>query len=184
MASPLFQLDGYEKTNAVRFSQNAILYRSPTAAVSIRITDPLRVMCGIAIEDHKKLMNIETDILTIFKYTDDCLNHISSLPIEDINAVLTENEKKRGLLSLDEKKDTSNLRVSPNSPLAAQVIGDKVIEMLVLITLRHFKAFKEWKKNATQNEQAGILKQETMGGAQSMKSVQFTETAAGSAFDQ
>lgn len=118
--SPLFKLDQYEKTNAVRFSQNAILYRSPTSAVSIRIADPLRVMCGIAIEEPKSLLNIETDILTMFHYVDDCICHVSSLPIDEINAVLTEDEKNRGLLGtkLNKNQDTSALRVSPNSPLA------------------------------------------------------------------
>lgn len=29
LTSPLFQMDKYELTNAVRFSQNVILYRSP-----------------------------------------------------------------------------------------------------------------------------------------------------------
>lgn len=141
----------------MRFSQNAILYRSPVAAVSIRITDPLRVMCGLAIEEPKKLLNIETDILTIFHYANDCISHVSSLPIEDINAVLTEDEKRRGLLNLNSKKlgDTSALRVSPNSPLASQLIADKVIDMLILITLRHFKVFNEWKKNQIAQEAEG-----------------------------
>lgn len=40
--SPLFQLDNYEVTNAVRFSQNVILYRSPQSSVSLKITEPLR----------------------------------------------------------------------------------------------------------------------------------------------
>jgi serine/threonine protein kinase len=48
--SPLFSLDKYELTNAVRFSQNVILYRSPQSSVSIRITAPLRAMCAIAIK--------------------------------------------------------------------------------------------------------------------------------------
>lgn len=63
LASPLFQLDKYELTNAERFSQNAILYRSPQAAVSLRITEPLRIISGIAIDSPKNLLNIETDIL-------------------------------------------------------------------------------------------------------------------------
>ena len=119
LASPLFQLDKYELTNAQRFSQNAILYRSPVAAVSLRITDPLRVICSIAMENPKNLLAIETDILTMFHFTEDCLKHISSLPIEEINSVLTEREKKRGLLNLDPKKDAHSLAVSPNAPLAA-----------------------------------------------------------------
>ena len=29
ISSPIFMLDSYEQTNAIRFSQNVILYRSP-----------------------------------------------------------------------------------------------------------------------------------------------------------
>jgi serine/threonine protein kinase len=36
--SPLFQMDNYELTNAVRFSQNVILYRSPQSSVSLKVT--------------------------------------------------------------------------------------------------------------------------------------------------
>ncbi len=37
-------------------------------------------------------------ILKLFAYTEDCINHISSMPIEEINQVLTENEKRKGIL--------------------------------------------------------------------------------------
>jgi serine/threonine protein kinase len=43
--SPIFQLDKYELTNAVRFSENVILYRAPDSTVSLRITQPLRMIC-------------------------------------------------------------------------------------------------------------------------------------------
>jgi hypothetical protein len=60
----------------------------------------------------------------MFSYTEDCLNHISSMPIEEINDVLTENERRKGILTQTLKtsykdKNYSQLRVSPNSPLAA-----------------------------------------------------------------
>jgi len=38
LKSPLFQLDSYEMTKAVRFSQNVILYRSPQSTVTMRLT--------------------------------------------------------------------------------------------------------------------------------------------------
>jgi serine/threonine protein kinase len=44
--SPLFKLDKYEKVNAVRFSENVILYRSPQVAVINKICTPLRNICG------------------------------------------------------------------------------------------------------------------------------------------
>lgn len=64
--SPLFKLDNYEMTNAVRFSQNVILYRSPQSSVSLRITAPLRSMCAVAIKDPVNLFNIEADMLKLF----------------------------------------------------------------------------------------------------------------------
>ena len=45
------------------------------------------------------------------------------------------------MINLDPKKDAHSLSVSPNTPLAAQLISDKVIDMLILVTLRHFKVF-------------------------------------------
>jgi hypothetical protein len=39
-------LDTYERTNAVRFSQNVILYRSPLQNVTMSITYPLRQICA------------------------------------------------------------------------------------------------------------------------------------------
>lgn len=53
--SPLFKMDQHEKTNAIRFSQNVILYRSPQSTVSMRITDPLRIICEQAIENPMSL---------------------------------------------------------------------------------------------------------------------------------
>ena len=41
--------------------------------------------------------------------------------------------------------DASKLRVSPNSPLAAQIIEDKVIDMLLFVTFRYIKNFETWK---------------------------------------
>mmetsp|Transcript_34190 Transcript_34190/g.25256 ORF Transcript_34190/g.25256 Transcript_34190/m.25256 type:complete len:255 (-) Transcript_34190:1608-2372(-) len=64
--SPLFALDDYEMTNAVRFSQNVILYRSPSSSVSLKITTPLRNMCAIAIKRPEQLFDIEEDILKMF----------------------------------------------------------------------------------------------------------------------
>lgn len=57
-------------------------------------------------------------------WTEECLGHITSLPIDQINDVLTENEKRKGLIGSKTAnqftgKDFNQLRVSPNSPLAA-----------------------------------------------------------------
>jgi hypothetical protein len=55
-------------------------------------------MCGLAISSPHLLFNIEADILKMFLDTEECLGHITSLPIDQINSVLTENEKRKGLL--------------------------------------------------------------------------------------
>ena len=70
------------------------------------------------------LFEREQLILKLFAYTEDCVAHIQTLPIEDINDVLTEKEKRKGLMAntleqAAKNRDSSTLRVSPNSPVAA-----------------------------------------------------------------
>jgi len=149
--SPLLKMDNQELTNAVRFSQNVVLYRSPQCSVSLRITEPLRLICQLAIQNPLSLYDKEEIILKMFAYTEDCINHISSMPIDDINSVLTENERRKGILAQTlntqfKGKDFSQLRVSPNSPLAAQVVEDKVLDMLLFITFRYLKNFNTYKQ--------------------------------------
>jgi hypothetical protein len=58
-------------------------------------------------------------------------------------------------------KDFQQMRVSPNSPLAAQLIEDKVIDMLIFLTFRYTKVFNEWKSkrlNDINKETQGIMK--------------------------
>lgn len=148
--SPIFKLDTYEMTNAVRFSQNVILYRSPQSSVSMRITEPLRRICADAISSPLSLFEREESILQLFAYTEDSITHITSMPVEEINAVLTESEKRKGLVgnalsTTFKTKDWSQLRVSPNSPLATTVIDDRVIDMLLFLTFRYMKYFNTWK---------------------------------------
>lgn len=52
--------------------------------------------------------------------------------------VLTETEKQSHPHALTSKSD-SKMKVSPNSPVAWTVIEDKVIDMLLFLSLRHFK---------------------------------------------
>lgn len=78
----------------------------------------------------------------MFAGTEECVAHITSLPLDDINDVLTDEEKRRALLDPERSamfrgKDSSKLRVSPNSPLAAQVIEDRVIDMLIFLAFRY-----------------------------------------------
>jgi len=154
LSSPLFQLDDYELTKAVRFSQNVIVYRAPQSTVTSRITAPLRSICAHAVKQPDRLVALEEDILKLFAAAEDCVAHISSLPLDDINAVLTEKEKRRALLDPQRSavlkgKDFSRLSVSPNSPLAAQVIEDRVVDMLIFLTFRYTKAFEARKLKAS-----------------------------------
>lgn len=80
------------------------------------------------------------------------MSHITSLPLDQINMVLTEEEKRKSLMMGSNLvknqftgKDYSQLRVSPNTPLAAQIVEDKVIDMLIFLTFRYTKVFNEWK---------------------------------------
>ena len=74
--SPIFMLDEPELTNAVRFSKNVILYRSPQSTVSLKITEPLRMICADALADPMTLFEREELILKLFAYTEDCIRHI------------------------------------------------------------------------------------------------------------
>jgi hypothetical protein len=132
-------------TKAERFSQNVILYRSPQSSVTLRITAPLRGICAHVMKFPDRIIDIEEDILKLFAGTEDCVAHISSLPLDEINDVLTEGEKRRALAdparaAILSGKDFTRHRVSPNSPLAAQVIKDKVIDMLMFLAFRFTKA--------------------------------------------
>jgi len=167
--SPLFQLDSYEMTKAVRFSQNVILYRSPQSTVTMRLTAPLRGICSLAMKHPERLLHIEADILKMFAGAEDCVAHISSLPLEEINEVLTQEEKRRALADPERSaafrgKDYSQLRVSPNSPLAAQVVEDRVVDMLIFLTFRFTRAFADWKQRAAADAEAGLSPSKAHGG--------------------
>ena len=69
-------LDKHELTNAVRFSKNVILYRSPASTVSLKITQPLRMICTDALTNPMSLFEREQTILKLFSYTEDCIRHI------------------------------------------------------------------------------------------------------------
>jgi serine/threonine protein kinase len=60
--SPLFDIDSSERAQQTRFCQNAILYRSPTSSVSMRITAPLRQICADAIVNPMSVYDSEVAI--------------------------------------------------------------------------------------------------------------------------
>lgn len=83
-------------------------------------------------------------------------------------------------------RDTSAYAVSPNMPLAAQVIQDKIIDMLLFLTFRfmkHFDAYKE-KRLAQLEMYAATLsaiedqnKQQSRSQSARSKSVHFGEAS-------
>jgi hypothetical protein len=118
---------------------------------------PLRAICSTAIKNPEGLINIEEDILRLFLATEDTIGHISALPLDEINEVLTAKEKRMIFMDgsrqdLLKGKDYSRLKVSPNAPLAATIVEDKVIDMLIFLTFRYTRAFEEWKKKSPEPE--------------------------------
>jgi hypothetical protein len=174
-----------------------ILYRSPQSTVTMRITGPLRGICAHAIKQPERLINIEEDILKMFAGVEECVAHISSLPLDEINQVLTEEERRRALLdprraAIFKGKDSSRLRVSPNSPLAAQIIEDRVVDMLIFLAFRFTKALSLWKqKVANADAESSQSPSKMQGGAASQtegtrrsKSVRFGDGATERASSQ
>jgi hypothetical protein len=132
----------------------------------------------------ERIIDIEEDILKLFAGTEECVAHISSLPLDEINDVLTEEEKRRvdpAKAAILQGKDFSRHRVSPNSPLAAQVINDKVVDMLIFLAFRFTKAFSQWKQRMTTNEvdspSRAIAATSQTEGTRRSKSVRFGEGA-------
>lgn len=56
---------------------------------------PLRSICGIAIQYPERLIDIEEDILRLFMATEDSLAHLSTLPLDDLNEMLTAKERRK-----------------------------------------------------------------------------------------
>lgn len=85
-------------------------------------------------------------IFKLFMRVEDAIEFNTSLPLEELNLIMTEKEKKRGIVDrlASQGVDARKLRVSPNAPLAAQLIEDKVIDMLLFLTFRFIKNYKTW----------------------------------------
>lgn len=61
------------------------------------------------------------NILQLFARVEDVIAYNTALPIDELNQVMTEAEKRKGITGHMASRggDASKLRVSPNSPLAA-----------------------------------------------------------------
>jgi serine/threonine protein kinase len=95
--SPIFFLDQQERTNAVRFSQNVILYRSPVATVCQSITHPLRQICAEVLKAQMNIYDHTENILKLFLRVEDAIRYTTALPIDELNQVMTETEKRKGI---------------------------------------------------------------------------------------
>ena len=65
--------------------------------------------------------------------------------------MLTDKEKRKGLMASNlekaaRSKEMNSLQVSPNMPIAAQVMNDRVIDMLLFLTFRFMKHFESYKE--------------------------------------
>ena len=156
--SPLFKMDEYEMQNAVKFSENVILYRSPSVTINQRLTAPLREMCALVIKTPNMVLQMERELLYIFEYVDSFVKDISTLPIRNIKNITTKSTTLRG-----KKRDF--VKVSPNAPLARQIMEDNVIDMIIFLTLQYLKSQLQFEM-PTEAEHMGSTHfgSETMGG--------------------
>jgi serine/threonine protein kinase len=83
--SPIFYLDQHERTNAIRFSQNVILYRSPMSTVCTAITTPLRQICAETLKGPMNVFEHTENILKLFARVEDAIQYTSALPIDELN---------------------------------------------------------------------------------------------------
>lgn len=114
------------------------------------ITYPLRQICAESLKAPMSIFDHVEAIQKLFLMVEDKIQFITTFPIDEINEVLTDEERRKGtsILKAAQRKDQSSLRVCPNSSLAAQVVDDKVIDMLLFLTFRHMKHFASWKAKA------------------------------------
>jgi hypothetical protein len=91
----------------------------------------------------------ENAVQQLFCYAEDALKHHSNMPLEEINSLVTMREKRRGLVDNAMNnlrgKETGDYSISPNAPLAAQIVKEHVVDMLLFITFRHLRNFGEYK---------------------------------------
>lgn len=71
------------------------------------------------------------------------------MPLDEINSLVSLREKRRGLvdnaMNRLKGKETGDYSVSPNAPLAAQVVKEYVVDMMLFITFRYLRNFDQHK---------------------------------------
>ena len=120
--SPLLKLDKYERVNACRFTENVILYRSPTVAVYERLTLPLRSVSALLMSRPALAPSLEDHLMELFDMAEECIAHVSSVPLDELRELLTAAEKEDTKLSKTLVGSfgalTDTVKVAPNAPLA------------------------------------------------------------------
>lgn len=74
-----------------------ILYRSPKSSVCNAITQPLRAICAEALKSPMGVFDHTDTILKLFVRVEDAVAFNTSLLIDELNEVMTETEKRKGI---------------------------------------------------------------------------------------
>lgn len=135
--SPLFALDKYERSSALKFAEYMFLYKSPNLCITTAITSKLRDLCLIVLKSTSNTANkIESQLLNVIGLITD---RIQSICTE--NTVKTQNDP----LILTEI-------ASYHAPLAKQIVEDKVIDMLIFLCHRYSKCWENKNKKEAVKE--------------------------------
>lgn len=159
--SPIFQLDTYETMISRQFAQVMILYRSPSLTIRDRVWQPLRQICARAIRDPKRVIEFEVDILHIMDAVNWSLLERKPEPVEDMKKSVTNKFTSSNMkyskvsqsgLDANHLKDDQRNRAN-NQPLAKFIFENKVLDLLVFLTLRHHTQSRKYlKKKSTKIE--------------------------------
>jgi len=155
--SPVFQLDSYETMISRQFAEVMILYRSPSLTIRDRVWQPLRQIAAKVIKNPKTVISFEEDILHIMDAVNWSLLERKPKPIEDMKKTVTSKFTSSNLkysnvtqsrLENVLKEDERNR--ANNQPLAKFIFENKVLDLLVFLTLRHHTQSRKYlkKKNA------------------------------------
>jgi len=126
LESKLTYLDTYKQASADKFIKSMILYKSPSLCITLKAKTPLRELCLAALESPDKLLTeLERPILEI---VDRVINHVHTV-------ISPYTEKIRAVMIDNEQGD------SPHSPLAKQIIEERVVDMLIFLCHRYTRVW-------------------------------------------
>ncbi len=127
LRSPMFAVDGYERTNVKRFAESVFLYKDPYLCITSQLTAPLRGMCLTALRHPDSMVTeLEQPILALIGTV---MDHVNALSTPHLRAV-------QQLSSTDPAEQTA-----PYAPLARQLMHDRVLDMLIFLCHRYTKSW-------------------------------------------